>query len=96
MKAVSRYGAVMLNEDQSVKSFAEKRYFDEGLINGGVYVLNIPAFLQKSLPAKFSFEKEYLERFYAEGKIYGAAVNEYFIDIGIPDDYERAQVELTT
>lgn len=95
MKASIRYGAVKLNEDQSVDSFTEKQYFAEGLINGGVYVLNIPAFLEKKLPYKFSFEKEYLERFYKERKIFGVAADEYFIDIGIPEDYERAQVELT-
>ena len=95
MKAFSRYGAVKLNEDQSVESFTEKQYFAEGLINGGVYVLNIPAFLERKLPYKFSFEKEYLERFYKEGKIFGVAADEYFIDIGIPEDYERAQIELT-
>lgn len=94
MKAFSRYGAVKLNDDQSVQSFTEKQYFEEGLINGGVYVLNIPAFLEKELPYKFSFEKEYLERFYKEGKIFGMAANEYFIDIGIPEDYGRAQAEL--
>lgn len=95
MKAFSRYGAVQLNDDHMVESFTEKQYFEEGLINGGVYVLNIPAFLKKKLPYKFSFEKEYLERFCKEGKIFGVAANEYFIDIGIPEDYERAQVELT-
>ncbi len=95
MKASIRYGAVKLNEDKSVESFTEKQYFDEGLINGGVYVLNIPAFLEKKMPYKFSFEKEYLEKFYKEGKIFGVAADEYFIDIGIPEDYERAQVELT-
>jgi D-glycero-alpha-D-manno-heptose 1-phosphate guanylyltransferase len=95
MKAFTRYGAVKLNEDQSVQSFTEKQYFEEGLINGGVYVLNIPAFLEKELPYKFSFEKDYLEKFYKERKIFGVAADEYFIDIGIPEDYARAQVELT-
>ncbi len=95
MKASIRYGAVKLNEDHSVESFTEKQYFAEGLINGGVYVLNVAAFLNKKLPGKFSFEKDYLERFYKEGKIFGMAANGYFIDIGIPEDYERAQIELT-
>lgn len=27
-------------------------------------------------------------------KFYGIVQREYFIDIGIPEDYERAQVEL--
>ncbi|HEX5024736.1 MAG TPA: nucleotidyltransferase family protein [Agriterribacter sp.] len=94
MKAFSRYGAVELNEDQSVLNFKEKQYFSEGLINGGVYILNIPSFLQKKMPLKFSFEKDYLEKYYAAKKIFGIVQDEYFIDIGIPEDYERAQREL--
>ncbi len=94
MQAFSRYGAVELNDDQSVRNFKEKQYFPEGLINGGVYILNIPSFLQKRMPEKFSFEKDYLEKYFAEGKIFGMVQDEYFIDIGIPEDYERAQREL--
>ncbi|HTN05768.1 nucleotidyltransferase family protein [Agriterribacter sp.] len=95
MKAFSRYGRVELNKDLSVQSFKEKQYFAEGLINGGVYALNVPAFMHKQLPEKFSFEKDYLERFYKEGKIFGVTEDAYFIDIGIPEDYERARVELS-
>ena len=95
MKAFSRYGVVELNENQYVQKFKEKQYFAEGFINGGVYVLNVPAFLGKELPEKFSFEKDYLERFYTEGKMFGITEDAYFIDIGIPEDYERAGIELS-
>lgn len=94
MQAFDRYGAVELNEDHSVQDFKEKQYFAEGLINGGIYALNIPAFRDKKLPVKFSFEKDYLERFYKEGKIFGVKEDAYFIDIGIPEDYKRAAAEL--
>jgi D-glycero-alpha-D-manno-heptose 1-phosphate guanylyltransferase len=50
--------------------------------------------LQKNLPEKFSFEKDYLEKYFAEGKMFGSEQDEYFIDIGIPEDYNRAQIEL--
>ena len=66
----------------------------KGLINGGVYALNTESFLNKNLPGKFSFEKDYLEKFVSERKMYGLIQDEYFIDIGIPEDYERAQEEL--
>lgn len=95
MKAFSRYGAITLNKDHSVKSFREKQYQAEGFINGGVYALNVPAFLGKRFPAKFSFEQEYLERFYKGGKIFGITEDAYFIDIGIPEDYKKAAAELT-
>jgi D-glycero-alpha-D-manno-heptose 1-phosphate guanylyltransferase len=94
MKQFERYGVVELNSDSSVASFKEKKWYDEGLINGGVYILNVKAFLQKDLPDKFSFEKDYLEKYYQRGMIYGIVQDEYFIDIGIPEDYERANKEL--
>ena len=72
----------------------EKQFCVKGLINGGVYILNIKRFLQKQLPDIFSFEKEYLEKNIAVNNIYGISFNNYFIDIGIPEDYERAQEEL--
>jgi D-glycero-alpha-D-manno-heptose 1-phosphate guanylyltransferase len=93
-----RYGAVELNEDLSIKSFKEKKFYSSGLINGGMYALNIPEFLKENLPEKFSFEKDYLEKKVqnTEGKpkLYGMIQDTYFIDIGIPEDYERAQKEL--
>jgi len=98
MENFDRYGVVELNEDQSVKSFKEKKYYPKGLINGGVYALNVSGFLKNDLPEKFSFEKEYLEKNiqpYADKKrLYGVIQNTYFIDIGIPEDYEKAQKEL--
>jgi len=93
MKHFSRYGVIKLNRDRSVKSFSEKKYYQEGLINGGFYVLNVRRFLHESLPDKFSFETDYLEPLYHERKMYGLVQDKYFIDIGIPEDYSRAQTE---
>lgn len=93
-----RYGVVDLNEDHSIKSFKEKQWYQSGLINGGMYALNVDQFLKEALPQKFSFESDYLEKniFPANQnpKLYGIIQDEYFIDIGIPEDYERAQEEL--
>lgn len=94
MKDFSRYGIVELNDDLSVTRFIEKKPQTEGLINGGVYILHMPSLLSKGLPEEFSFEKDYLEKYYTEKKIFGFAANKYFIDIGVPEDYERAQMEL--
>jgi D-glycero-alpha-D-manno-heptose 1-phosphate guanylyltransferase len=94
MNNFDRYGVVELNNDQSVKSFKEKQYYQSGLINGGVYSLNAHSFMKEDLPEKFSFEKDYMEKYVAERKMFGIIQDEYFIDIGIPEDYERAQVEL--
>jgi D-glycero-alpha-D-manno-heptose 1-phosphate guanylyltransferase len=94
MQNFDRYGAVELNENNSIKNFSEKKFYENGLINGGVYALNVKNFLDKKLPEKFSFEKDYLEKFYTTEKFMGLIQDEYFIDIGIPEDYERAQKEM--
>ena len=49
---------------------------------------------EEELPEKFSFEKDYLEKYFPERRMYAVIQDEYFIDIGIPEDYERAQTEL--
>ena len=94
MENSDRYGVVELNNDDSIKSFKEKQFYKTGLINGGVYILNTEQFLAEELPSKFSFEKEYLEKYFETRKICGTVQDEYFIDIGIPEDYLRVQQEL--
>lgn len=98
MQDFDRYGIVSLRDDGSVSAFKEKQFYKQGLINGGVYALNTARLMATGLPERFSFEKDYLER-QLEGPhgnpvIYGLVEDEYFIDIGIPADYERVQREL--
>jgi D-glycero-alpha-D-manno-heptose 1-phosphate guanylyltransferase len=95
MKQFDRYGAVETDSTNRIIHFNEKKYFEEGLINGGVYALNVTSLLNETLPQKFSFEKDYLEQFYMERHFYGFQSESYFIDIGIPEDYERAQIEFS-
>jgi D-glycero-alpha-D-manno-heptose 1-phosphate guanylyltransferase len=92
MENFDRYGIVQLNEDRSVNGFREKQFCTKGLINGGIYLLNKRSFLSRNWPEKFSFEKEYLES--GRYRLYGSVQDQYFIDIGIPEDYEKAQKEL--
>ncbi len=94
MQDFDRYGVVELKNDNSISSFKEKQQYQTGLINGGVYALNVAGFLQEALPQKFSFENDYLEAYFDKRKMCGIIQDEYFIDIGIPEDYERAQNEL--
>lgn len=89
-----RYGVVELGNDGSIISFMEKKWYGESLINGGIYALNAHRFLSEDLGQKFSFEKDYLERLYPERKMMGFVQRDYFIDIGIPADFEKAQYEL--
>ncbi|HEY9342254.1 MAG TPA: sugar phosphate nucleotidyltransferase, partial [Hanamia sp.] len=95
-----RYGVVELNEDYSIKLFKEKQFYKSGLINGGVYALDVNRFLKENLPEKFSFEKEFLEKNInpenQRATLFGQVQDEYFIDIGVPEDYKKAQVELVS
>lgn len=91
---VTRYGAVTLDQHARVNQFAEKGGASgKGLINGGVYALEKTLLDEYSLPEKFSFEKDFLEKYYATIPIHGMVCKQYFLDIGIPEDYEKAQSE---
>lgn len=94
MQSFNRYGVVEMNADNSVISFKEKQQYENGLINAGVYALNITNFLKEKFSAKFSFEQDYLEKHFNKKKIYGLMQDEYFIDIGIPEDLEKANKDL--
>lgn len=94
MTNVDRYGAVQLDDTGRVVHFAEKQWYDEALVNGGVYLLNTASFLQEELQAPFSFETDYLANKHSQRNIFGRIEDAYFIDIGIPEDYERAGKEL--
>lgn len=96
MTHFDRYGVVETGDDLLVSSFKEKQFYASGNINAGVYVLNVSKFLDEEFPAKFSFEKDYLEKYFSQRRIYGLVQDKYFIDIGIPEDYNRAQKELAT
>ena len=90
MRNFERYGRVELGEDGWVKAFQEKEPCEEGLINGGVYVIRREAMLLMDLPEKFSFE----EGFLTKHRIAGMVQDAYFIDIGIPEDFARVQKEI--
>ncbi len=95
MKDFDRYGVVETDPDTGlVTGFKEKQPYSTGYINGGAYILHTPAFLQRGMPGRFSFEKDYLEKYFPEKKFYAGVEPGFFIDIGIPEDYERAQSEL--
>ena len=42
---------------------------------------------------KFSFERDILEKYVSQKEMSAFICDEYFIDIGIPDDFKRAQSE---
>jgi D-glycero-alpha-D-manno-heptose 1-phosphate guanylyltransferase len=91
MKQFDRYGVVESGPDHKIISFKEKRPYERGSINGGVYAIDKERFLDRRLPVKFSIEKDYFEEVVDEGCLFGQEQDRYFIDIGIPTDYSRVQ-----
>ncbi|ECP7379367.1 NTP transferase domain-containing protein [Campylobacter coli] len=87
MQNFNRYGTVNVNEQGFVTSFEEKVFKKQGLINGGIYLLKKDIFDEFSLEKKFSFE-EFLQENYKSLKIQTQIFDDYFIDIGIPEDYQ--------
>ena len=92
---VSRYGSVVIGDNNMIALFAEKMASSgRGFINGGVYLINKVLFEKYPQPQKFSFEKDLMTKFYTQEFFYAMPSDSYFIDIGIPEDYVRAQNEL--
>lgn len=89
MEDSTRYGSILLDYSNRIIGFVEKGAFKNCLINGGIYVINIELFKSLDLPDKFSFEKDLLEAYYKKMLFCGKNFNKYFIDIGVPEDYER-------
>ncbi len=93
MEKFDRYGVVTF-QDNRINGFADKKYCDHGWINGGVYIMKTNLFENLGLPVKFSFETDFLEKFVGKMRFISFLATDFFIDIGIPEDYERAQLEL--
>jgi D-glycero-alpha-D-manno-heptose 1-phosphate guanylyltransferase len=89
----ARYGTIEKTKENIISSFKEKSGIDhEGIINGGVYLLDKNLYLQKTPSAtNFSIEKDFFEKQLSNSLISGFEFEGYFIDIGIPEDYLKAQ-----
>ena len=91
---VSRYGSVEMGDNGMITLFSEKQAtIGRGFINGGVYFIDRNLFEKYPQSQKFSFEKDLMTRYYTQEMFYGMPSDGYFIDIGIPEDYARAQRE---
>ena len=89
LSSFDRYGTIDIVADGTVTAFNEKMPKEEGVINGGIYCLSKS--ILNSLPNKaaFSFETDYFEPNAGTGKIKALVFDDYFMDIGIPEDYEQ-------
>jgi len=87
-----RFGRVVLDGDQ-VRSFIAPGQGATGPVNAGVYVVDRGILARVGgLPA--SLEQDVFPALAAAGAMTGTPYRGYFIDIGIPEDFARADVEL--
>lgn len=89
----TRYGRLIVDGDR-ITSFAEKGIAGPGLINAGCYVLATDALARFPLNQPFSIESDYLVPEVARATVEVFVTEGMFIDIGIPEDYARAQTLL--
>jgi D-glycero-alpha-D-manno-heptose 1-phosphate guanylyltransferase len=89
----ARYGRLDVSGDRVV-GFAEKGSSGRGLINAGAYVF--PTDIASAFPGDeaFSLESDFLAHAVVRSSVQFFVSRGHFIDIGVPEDYARAQVEL--
>lgn len=88
---VSRFGAVQLHENGRVESFVEKGgQTGPGWINAGIYLLPVNLIRELTPGVMISLEREFIPPLITDG-IYGHRCSGSFIDIGIPEEFARAQ-----
>ena len=86
-----RYGTVLLENDKIVRFTEKQDGLPAGLINGGIYLLRKECINDFPESEAFGFEQEFLTPKLKELKFSGYIDQNQFIDIGIPEDYERAK-----
>jgi D-glycero-alpha-D-manno-heptose 1-phosphate guanylyltransferase len=87
----ARFGILEFDNNNRITHFYEKSDgIEEGYINGGVYVVRKDYLLRFGLPEKFSFEKDFLQKYHKTESFYGMRCFSYFRDIGVPEDYHKA------
>jgi len=87
-----RYGLIEIDKDHHITGFREKGAVSKSnLINAGIYVFHkrIFDFIPEN---KVSLEKDIFPKLMGK-RFYGKPYRTYFIDIGVPEDYDRIQKE---
>ena len=91
-----RYGNVTVDGRWQVRGFVEKAGdLADGYINGGIYV-GRPAALADAASGRMSMETDIFPRLVQGGRLFGVPFGGRFIDIGIPEDYARANEAIPT
>lgn len=88
----TRFGRVFI-DGFYINSMQEKGFSGEGLINGGIYFLSREC-IDKLPVGSSSLENDLFPRLISEGLLQGHEYSGFFIDIGVPDDFDVAQTSV--
>jgi mannose-1-phosphate guanylyltransferase len=93
----SHFGVVPTDEHGRVEAFVEKPPRDDAptdLINAGFYVLE-PSVIERIPPgARVNIERETFPAMVSDGSLYARADDAYWIDVGTPERYLQASLDL--
>ena len=88
MNNCKRYGQISLN-NKSISKFLYPGNNTSGYINSGVYITHRQIFKSTNLKSTFSFEKDFLKKNVNNVNSMCFKTDDYFIDIGIIEDYRK-------
>lgn len=92
VERTDRYGTVTVTDSGQISAFLEKQHGSKGpaWINAGTYVLE-PQALESVVPGRaMSLESEVFPKLIGHGLYGHRFADVVFLDIGTPDDFERA------
>ena len=95
MENVDRYGNIYAFKDIVKKIINNNENKKKGIINAGYYLFNSD-FLNDLNLKSFSFENDFLKQFIKKNELFLYKTQGRFIDIGIPKDYDLAQLFFKT
>lgn len=84
----TRFGGVEVDARHQVQRFLEKGRRDAGVINAGLYRVARTA-LPVARNGPFSLEADVLPALVHAGAVKALAISGSFVDIGVPEDYQR-------
>jgi len=97
LNEAGRFGTVEFDKSCRILSFHEKKNDgNPGYINGGIYILDRSLLEGVGMPGKFSLEKDLFEKICHQHPVYAFPSGGYFLDIGVPEDYRKANDDFTS
>jgi len=84
-KNTERYSRIIIDKNNEMLS-SQRNIQGPGLIGGGIFYFRTE--MLKYFPKKGSLETDVINKFIGKESVYGFSYSDFFIDIGIPEDYE--------